>query len=83
MEQTGEVFPCRPRQLPNLNRGESLESNPGDKPKPPKKLPAKAPNFASKAQSKIKEARAMETDAKILNKKFEDEKKKKPDDAKM
>ena len=65
-----------------LDRLQSTESQ-GDNPKPPKKeKKVKAPNFAAKGHSKLKEARAMDTDAKMWTRKIEAEKKK-GEDAKL
>ena len=68
-------------KAPGLRRFDSTEST-DPKPPPKERLhKEKATNFANKAHSKIKEARAMDTDAKMCTKKIEDEKKKPADKA--
>ena len=80
------MFAIPARQLnPSLARLQSTESekNNKDKPNPRPKLP---PNFVNKAHSKIKEARALDTDAKMYTRKFEEElikAKKEPEKAKL
>ena len=80
----GDAF-GRPPTLRNnpLNRQLSLESV-NDKPDKIKKdRPAKTPNFSTKGHSKIKEARAMDIDAKVWTKKIVAEQKKTGEDAKL